>query len=124
MKYCILNMLDDIVIIDRKRQKILYLRDGLFEDITEKAKKRYEKDLKDKEVDNKYLLTSYYEIMKNDAELLQGDTTLATENQKEFDKKILEIQKEQLEKNIRWVNYQIEKLEKGVQYYTYELSNI
>lgn len=120
----ILNILESIVIIDIKRKKILYLEDGIFEDITEKAKKRYEKDLKNKEVDNKYLLTSYYEIMKNGSELLKSDTILSTENQKEFDKKIIEIQKEQLEKNIKWVNYQLEKLEKDNQYYTYEYSNI
>jgi hypothetical protein len=120
----ILNILESMVIIDGKRKKILYLENGDFEDITEKAKKRYEKDLKNKEVDNKYLLTSYYEIMINNSEILKGDTILSTENQKEFDKKIIQIQKEQLEINIKWVNYQMEKLEKDVQYYTYEYSNI
>ena len=120
----ILNVLGCITIIDRKREKILYLESGIFEDITEKAKKRYQKDLKNKEVDNKYVLTSYYEIMKNGSDSSKRDTILATENQKEFDRKIFEIKKEQLEEKIKIINYQVEKLERDRQYYTYEYSNI
>ena len=120
----ILNVLESIVIIDRKRQKILYLEDGIFEDITEKAKKKYEKDLKNKEIVNKYVLTNYYEIMINGSDSSKRDTILCTENQKEFDRKIFEIKKEQLEEKIKILNYQVEKLEKDMQYYTYELSNV
>ena len=121
MTFQILDVMNSIKIIDRKRKKIMTIENGIYADITEKCKKAYEKE---KEKSNKLMTCIYYEILQSQSDANSYNILLVTDDQKEFDKKLFEIQKKQLEDMLNFLNYNVIKLEKDTQYYTYELSNM
>lgn len=115
----------EYIIFDKKRNIIISLKNGRFEDITNKCQKIYNKELN--KVNKKlgglwygYLIGAYNNTK---AYIFKDDIVLETDNQKEFDNKILEIKKEQIELMLQRVNKELQKLINNKQYYTYAFSN-
>lgn len=117
------------IIIDRKRNVIIKMKNGILEDITETCKKTYNSELnKPRHKDGKKIIGMWYEVLNNNKDKLSAciftsDIILETDNQKEFDKKLFDIKKEELEHSIKMIDYYTKCLETDTQYYTYAFSN-
>lgn len=119
----------EVYLLDKKRNKIVLLKNGVFRDDTETCEKQYIR-AKDKPTpkNGKKLGGLWYEFLNGfcdraSACIWKDDIVIETDIQIEFDKKIFEIQKEQIKWMLKMCERRIEELESGKQYYTYEFNH-
>ncbi len=119
----------ECMVIDKKRNRIVGVKNGLFEDITDKCKKMYDKeDKKPSHKLGKKLGGLWYKYLINecdklDAAIRKDSVIIETDNQKDFDIKLFELRKEQIELIIKSINRELKNIEEKRQYYTYAFSN-
>lgn len=130
-QFLIFKLSEDIecMVLDKKRNKIVRIKDGKFTDLTDECKKMYDKELKkERNKNGKKIGGLWYECLnglcdKLSACIWKDEVIIETDNQIDFDTKLFDLQQKQLELLIRMNNNNTQKLQNNEQYYTYAFSN-
>lgn len=118
----------EFIAFDKKRMKIVKISKGIFEDITDECIKLYKRYQK-KPTKNKKMGMLWYEffqgkIYQNQALIYNDEIVIYTDDQKEFDKKLLEIRLNQLNKLLNITKDNLKALKNNEQYYTYTFNDL
>ena len=106
-----------ITIFDNEKMGLIDLRNGVYEDITDKCKKLAKK--KDKVIGGLWYKVLTENLEYSSACIFKDEIALETDNKHELDQLLFATQLAQLEWNLEQAKAQYEKKMDNKQYYTY-----
>ena len=111
------SILAGIEIFDKEKMCIVELKNGVYEDITDKCKKLSKK--KDKVIGGLWYKVLTENLDYSSACIFKDEIVLETDDKHELDQLLFATQLSQLEWNLQQAQAQYEKMLDNKQYYTY-----